>query len=146
MTYQTITQMIAETMVVAITLAPMRGLTGALGAWPGSGLSGTWTPQGRTANSTTHQIRKYTKMPEIHPISGLLQLDQRAAEILGMQEQHGLVMGARLRLAVAEDAGAGRLQPVARGIDVVDLVADVMDAAGRVLLQEARDRRVVAEG
>src|SRR5262245_28967078 len=36
----------------------------------------------------------------------LLDLDQGAAEILGMQEQHRLVMGADLGLAIAEDAGA----------------------------------------
>ena len=60
--------------------------------------------------------------------SGLLELDQRAAEILRVQEQHRLAVGADLRLAATEHARAAR-QPVARGLDVVDLVADVVDAA-----------------
>ena len=35
---------------------------------------------------------------------GLLELDERATEILGMQEQHGLAVGADLGIALAEDA------------------------------------------
>ena len=41
-----------------------------------------------------------------------------------MQEKHRLAMRADLRLAVAKHARAGGLQPVARGEDVVDLVAE----------------------
>ena len=63
----------------------------------------------------------------------------------GMQEQHRLAVRADLRLAVAEHARAGGLQLVARGEDVVDLVADMMHAAGRVLLEEGGDRRALAE-
>ena len=36
--------------------------------------------------------------------SGLLELDQGAAEVLGMEEQHGLAVGADLGFAIAEDA------------------------------------------
>ena len=42
--------------------------------------------------------------------SRLFELDQRAAEILRVQEQHRLAVGADLRLAVAEHARALRLQ------------------------------------
>ena len=45
-------------------------------------------------------------------------------------------MRADLGFAVAEYARAFCLQPVARGDDVVDLIADVMDAARRVLVEE----------
>ena len=59
----------------------------------------------------------------------MLQFHKAAVEILGVQEQHGLVMGADLRLAIAQYARALRFQLVARGVDVLDLVADMMDAA-----------------
>lgn len=39
-------------------------------------------------------------------LSYLFELDQGPAEILGVQEQRGLVMGAEPRLAVAEHPGA----------------------------------------
>ena len=54
-------------------------------------------------------------------------------------------MGADPRLARTEDTGALSLQAVARFKDIPDLVADVMDAARRVLFQKARDRGRVAE-
>src|SRR5258708_16303444 len=54
--------------------------------------------------------------------SGLLEFDQRAAEVLGMQEQHRLVVRADLWRAVAEHARAFGLELVAGGQDVVDLV------------------------
>ena len=38
-----------------------------------------------------------------------------------------------------------RLEVLDGGVDVVDLDADVVDAARRVLLQEARDGRLVPE-
>src|SRR5262249_44300857 len=71
----------------------------------------------------------------------LLEFHERPAEILGMQEQHGLAVRAGPRLAVAEHARALRLERVARGADVVDLGADVMDAAVGIALEEFRDRR-----
>ena len=51
---------------------------------------------------------------DAHAASGLLQLDQRAVEILGMQEQHRLAVRADLGLAVAEHARARGLELVAR--------------------------------
>src|SRR5215471_5226707 len=62
-----------------------------------------------------------------------------------MQKEHGLAMGADLRLAVAEHARALPLQTVARSDDVVDLVADVVDAAVGIALEKFRDRRALAE-
>ena len=58
-----------------------------------------------------------------------------------MKEQHGLAVGADLGLAVAEHPRALRLEPVARRDDVVDLVADMVDAAVGVALEELGDRR-----
>src|SRR5208283_153831 len=78
--------------------------------------------------------------------SRLLEFDERAAEILRMQEQHRLAMRADLRLAVAEHARALGFELVARGDDVLDLIAEMMNAARRILLDEARDRGLVAIG
>ena len=77
----------------------------------------------------------------IDAASDLLELDQGAAEILGVQEKDRLAVGAGFRLAVAEHARAGRLEAIARGDDVVDLVADMVHAAGGVAREELRDRR-----
>ena len=41
--------------VVTANFRTRRGLSGALVAWPASGLSGGRLPQGRTAKSTIHQ-------------------------------------------------------------------------------------------
>jgi len=54
-----------------------------------------------------------------------------------MKEKDRLVVRAQPRLAVAEHAGALRLQPIARGDDVLDLVADMMHPAAGVLLEIA---------
>src|SRR6185437_11844810 len=81
-----------------------------------------------------------------HMKLNLLQLDQRAAEILGMEEQHGLVVGAELGLAVAQDARPFALELVAGGDDVLDLVADMVHAARRIALEEIAHRRVSAIG
>src|SRR6056297_3047926 len=62
-----------------------------------------------------------------------------------MQEQHRLAMRADLRLARAEDPRPVFDELVARGMDVRDLVADVVDAAGRVLLEKAVDRAVLSQ-
>ena len=66
-------------------------------------------------------------------------------KILGMQEQHRLAVRADLRVAVAKHARALRLQLVAGGDDVIDLVADVMNAAVGILFDELGDRRILAE-
>jgi hypothetical protein len=55
--------------------------------------------------------------------SCLLNLDQRAGEILRVEEQDRLAMGADFRGPVAEDARALGLESVAGGDDVRDLVA-----------------------
>ena len=57
-----------------------------------------------------------------------------------MQEQHGLVVRTDLGRAVAQHACAIGLEPVARHQNVVDLIAEVVDAAVRIALQEFRDR------
>ena len=62
-----------------------------------------------------------------------------------MEEEHRLAMGPDLGIALAEHAGAVGDEPVAGGDDVVDLVAEMMDAAVRVALEEGRDGRFVAE-
>jgi len=95
--------------VVITILSAMRGRAGALGAVPGCTESSGWAPNGRTMNSTSHQTM--TKMMavvnQVMDVQlGLLELDQGAGKILGMQEQHRLVMGAGLGLAVAQDARA----------------------------------------
>ena len=46
-----------------------------------------------------------------------------AAEVLGVEEDHRLAVGAQLGLAVAEDARPPGREPVARGDDVIDLEA-----------------------
>src|SRR6266478_2804484 len=77
--------------------------------------------------------------------SRLFDLDEGAAEILGVEEQHRLAMGTDFRLAVAEDARAGRAEAIARGHDVIDLTAQMMHAAGRVLVEKAAHRGIGAE-
>src|SRR5664280_1046259 len=75
----------------------------------------------------------------------LLEFDQSAAKILRMQEQHRLAVGADLRLAVAEHARALRLQGVAGGADIGHLVADVVDAAVGIALEELGDWRIFSQ-
>src|SRR5262245_16969820 len=77
--------------------------------------------------------------------SCLLQLDQAAEEVLGVQEKHRLAMGADLRLPIAQHPRALGLQPIAGGQDVLDLVTDMVDAAGGITVEEGRDRRIAAE-
>src|SRR5689334_13228630 len=62
-----------------------------------------------------------------------------------MQEQNRLAVCADLRLAVAEYARTLRLERIARGADVRNLVAEVMDAPIRVTLEKFGDRRVGTE-
>ena len=121
----------AETAVVAITFNPIWGLLGALGACRARIVRRMDSPGQDAANSTTHQIRRSRRRsPRSSPSPGLLQLDQRAAEVLGVEEEHGLVVGAGLGLAVAEDAGARGLQrDRGRRRYRPTSIADVMDAA-----------------
>ena len=84
------------------------GTRGAPGSVPGA-------PSPRPARHAPRQHREQHDPPDqevdrdrrrAQRASGLLELDQRAAEVLGVQEQHRLVVGADLRLAVAEHARA----------------------------------------
>src|SRR3546814_3095430 len=75
----------------------------------------------------------------------LLEFDQRPVEVLGMQEEDGLVMRAYSGLAGPEDPRPRPDQMVARRENVVDFVAEMVDAAGRAALQESGDRGRVAE-
>ena len=63
-----------------------------------------------------------------------------------MKEQDRLAMRAGLGVSVTENGRAFRLELVASGHDVVDLVADMMHAAGGIAFQEFRDRRALSQG
>src|SRR5439155_15186717 len=81
----------------------------------------------------------------LRSVSRLFQLDQGAAEILGVEEEHRLAVGPDFWLAVAEHAGARCAQAITRGDDVADLEAQMVHAAGRVLVEKAPHRRAGAE-
>ena len=88
-------------------LSAIRGLAGALVAMPGSTGPAAPAPNGRTMNRTSHQtIANTTPARTSSCRSGLLELDQRAAEVLGVEEQDRPVVGADLGRAVAENARA----------------------------------------
>src|SRR5882724_8182090 len=78
-------------------------------------------------------------------LSRLLDLDQGSAEILGMQEQHWLAVGADLGLAVPQHARAALTQTIARRSDVAHLVADVVNAALRSAREKIGNWRALAE-
>src|SRR5262249_7167389 len=78
-------------------------------------------------------------------LSCLLKLDQGSAEILRMQEQHGLIMGAETRLPIAEDPGSLAAKPIARSDDVIDFIAQMVHAACRIAFEKGAHRRSVAE-
>src|SRR5215469_9516840 len=69
--------------------------------------------------------------------SRLLELDKRSTEILRMQKQHWLVMRTQARFAITKDPRTFGAQPIACGGDVIDLVAQVMNAARRVALEKS---------
>jgi hypothetical protein len=62
-----------------------------------------------------------------------------------VQEQHRLAVGAHLRLPVAEDACTFLFELVARGADVINLIADVVNSTVRVAVEELGDGRLVAK-
>ena len=67
------------------------------------------------------------------------QLDQRAGEILWVQEQYGFAVGPGFWVSVAKDTCPCRDQLIAGGEDVIDLVADVVNAARWVFGKEPGD-------
>ena len=62
-----------------------------------------------------------------------------------MQKQHGPAVRALLRLAVAKHARALRFERVAGRADIGNFIADVVDAAFGIALQEFGNRRRVAK-
>src|SRR6516165_136875 len=84
-------------------------------------------------------------MPAPVADSGLFDLDQRPGKILRMQKQDRLAMRADLGLAISEHPSPFLDQGIAGGDDVGDLVADMVDAAVGIALQEFCDRRLVAQ-
>jgi hypothetical protein len=74
--------------------------------------------------------------------SDLFDLDQRPGEILRMQEQHQLAVGANLWLAIAEHARAVGFESIAGGEDVLDLIAEMVHATVGIALKEFGDRGV----
>jgi uncharacterized ferritin-like protein (DUF455 family) len=65
--------------------------------------------------------------------------------ILGVQEEHRLVVRAVPGLTIAQHARTACLELVARGVDILDLVADMVDAAVGIAREESRDRRLLAQ-
>src|SRR5580704_1045563 len=127
------------TSVVQSNFQPMLALVGAPGSVPATiSRPSCWLriPHGRTANSTTHQIKKKMASAVATGISGLFEFDQRAGKILRMQEQHRLAMGADFRFAIAQHPCPGRFERIARGANVADLVADMMNAAIRIAVEK----------
>ena len=157
--------------VVISTLRHIRGLAGAPTWWPGcaSSTSGR-TPQGRTMKITVHQMMTKTTMPLTRPMCpsrsvppclpgrhaarygsfrpGLRPARSRSGCRRGRPGAgtapacHGRRSSARRRRARAAPAATSRSRAAP---DVVDLVAEVVDAALRVALQEPGDRRAVAQ-
>ena len=70
----------------------------------------------------------------------LLDFDKRAGKVLRMQEEHGLTVRPDLGNAIAEHPRAFPDQTIARRNDVRHIVADVMNAAVRITLQEFGNR------
>src|SRR6476659_5508662 len=95
--------------------------------------------------ATPSEMLMSASPPRSRRRSNLLKLGQRAAEVFRMQEQHRLAVRPDLWVAVADHTRALRFELVARGQDVGHLVAHMMDAAVRVLLQELGDRAICAE-
>src|SRR3974390_1708377 len=77
--------------------------------------------------------------------SGLFDLDQRAGKILRMQKQDRLAMRADPRLAVAQHPRAFPDQRIARGDDVGNLIADVVNPAVGVAFEEFGNWRCFAK-
>src|SRR6185437_16051090 len=141
--------MMTEMIVVRITARSIWGPRGALASVPSvtaRSSSCVFRPTGSAANSTVHQMMKKTAATEIQLMGlHLFQFDQGTQKILGMQKQHRLAVCADPGGSVAQHARSGRFQPVAGGDDVFHLVAKMMHAPGRVLLQECSDRGALTQ-
>ena len=138
------TQQIAHTTpattVVQISLAMSRGTRGAPGSVPGAAVIVLRrTPNGSMAKSTTHQIiRKIAIAGErLRPARARPGCRRSPWDGGTAPACRGRRSSARRRRA----RGRPRLQAVAGGDDVVDLVADVVDAAGGVASRNSRSAR-----
>src|SRR5258706_14988952 len=80
-----------------------------------------------------------------HPRLSLFQFDERSAKILGVEEENRLSVRAGLWLSVTQNAGSRGNQAIAGRKDIVDLIADVVNAAVGVPLQKLCDGRIGAQ-
>src|SRR6202044_500222 len=97
------------------------------------------TPQRKAVKrSRPSALRRLMPPPtaEYRMPSDLLDLDQRAGEILRVQKQHRLAVRADFRVPIPEHARALGLELVAGGDDVLNLKAEMVHAAVRIALQE----------
>ena len=69
----------------------------------------------------------------------LLQFDQTAVKIFGVQKQHRLAVRADLGLSVAQNACALGLQMVTRRQNIINFVTNMMNAARRIFVQKSLD-------
>src|SRR5262245_33482857 len=74
----------------------------------------------------------------------LLELDQRAEEVTGMDEGDALTRDVALRPAAAQHAHAGRGEAALGLRDVIDAETEMMDAALGIAFEELGDRRIRA--
>src|SRR5262245_38282579 len=72
----------------------------------------------------------------------LLELDQRAEEVAGMDESDALAGDVALRPAAAQHAHAGRAEAALGLGNVIDTETEVMDAALRIALEELGHGRI----
>ena len=77
--------------------------------------------------------------------SDLFEFDQGSGTILGIQEKDRFAMRPGFWAPIAKDAGACPLQLLARGKNVGDLEAEMMNRTTRMFIQKFRDRRLRAE-
>ena len=76
----------------------------------------------------------------------LLHLDEDATAVLGVEEHHGLSMGANLGLTVTNHADLLLDALLDGGLDIWHLQADVMHATGGLLLEEGSNGALIAKG
>jgi hypothetical protein len=70
----------------------------------------------------------------------LLELDQRAEEILRVHERDAIAVDAALFLATAERLYRVLRELGLRDAEIADVEAEMVDAAVRIALEKARDR------